>query len=254
MCSPPTDLTALAVDQASATDTATSSPLLLAPQLSTLSSSEITRIADLYTKISPSKTRINPPQPSDRDSLLNTTYTAALALLTRLPYVPPFPSLIFIALLLVSVVSAKSCSRGLAMKRGKSKADAPKKADSKLAVKKGSERASKKPRNTKAEKDPNKPKRPPSAFFVFMEEFRKTFKEKHPNNKSVAVDKAPYVTKAAKLKAEYTKKIATYNKNEAQGGSRPAAIAEEDESDKSKSEVHDDDEDAEGSEEEEDDE
>ncbi|XP_042473950.1 HMG1/2-like protein isoform X1 [Zingiber officinale] len=155
------------------------------------------------------------------------------------------------------------------MKRGKSKADAPKKADSKLAVKKGSERASKKPRNTKAEKDPNKPKRPPSAFFVFMEEFRKTFKEKHPNNKSVAVvgkaggdkwkslseeDKAPYVTKAAKLKAEYTKKIATYNKNEAQGGSRPAAIAEEDESDKSKSEVHDDDEDAEGSEEEEDDE
>lgn len=68
----------------------------------------------------------------------------------------------------------------------------------------------------KAAKDPNKPKRPPSAFFVFMydtldsilacyrsiklyfqflsvafvyqyrEEFRKTYKEKHPNNKSVA--------------------------------------------------------------------
>ncbi|XP_074564573.1 HMG1/2-like protein [Curcuma longa] len=155
------------------------------------------------------------------------------------------------------------------MKRGKSKADAPKKAESKLAVRKGSERASKKPRKTKAEKDPNKPKRPPSAFFVFMEEFRKTFKEKHPNNKSVSVvgkaggdkwkslsedDKAPYVAKAAKLKTEYTKKIATYNKNQAQGGSRPAAIAEEDESDKSKSEVHDDDdEDAEGSEEEEED-
>jgi len=35
-------------------------------------------------------------------------------------------------------------------------------------------------------KDPNKPKRPPSAFFVFMEQFRKEYKEKHPKNKSVA--------------------------------------------------------------------
>ena len=70
------------------------------------------------------------------------------------------------------------------MKRGKSKVEAPKKADNKLAVKKGSERASKKARK---DKDPNKPKRPASAFFVFMEEFRKTFKEKNPNNKSVSV-------------------------------------------------------------------
>lgn len=37
-----------------------------------------------------------------------------------------------------------------------------------LAVRKGSERPAKKPKNAKAEKDPNKPKRPPSAFFVFM--------------------------------------------------------------------------------------
>ncbi|KAL8120608.1 hypothetical protein AgCh_017686 [Apium graveolens] len=29
--------------------------------------------------------------------------------------------------------------------------------------------------------DPNKPKRPPSAFFVFVEEFRKTFKKENPN-------------------------------------------------------------------------
>ncbi|XP_042388510.1 HMG1/2-like protein [Zingiber officinale] len=43
----------------------------------------------------------------------------------------------------------------------------------------------KKPRKSKAGKDPNTAKRPQSAFFVFMEDFRKTFKEKNPNNKSV---------------------------------------------------------------------
>ena len=151
------------------------------------------------------------------------------------------------------------------MKRGKSKADAPQKADSKLAVRKGAERASKKAKKVKAVKDPNKPKRPASAFFVFMEEFRKTFKEKHPNNKSVAAvgkaggdkwkslseaEKAPYVAKAAKLKTEYAKKLAAYDKNQSGGGSR---AADEEESDKSKSEVNDDEDDEEESEEEEED-
>ncbi|CAL9177798.1 unnamed protein product, partial [Musa hybrid cultivar] len=156
----------------------------------------------------------------------------------------------------------KRQSQDLAMKRGKSKADTTKKADTRLSVKKGGERAPKKPRKTKAAKDPNKPKRPPSAFFVFMEEFRKSFKEKNPNNKSVSVvgkaggdkwkslseaEKAPYVAKAAKLKTDYTKKIAAYNKNQSDGGSH--AAADEDESDKSKSEVNDDDEEEEGTEE-----
>ncbi|XP_074566857.1 DNA-binding protein MNB1B-like isoform X2 [Curcuma longa] len=151
------------------------------------------------------------------------------------------------------------------MTRGKSKADGPKKADTKLAVKKGSERVAKKPRKSKADKDPNKPKRPPSAFFVFMEEFRKTYKEKHPNNKSVAAvgkaggdkwkslsedEKAPYVAKAAKLKSDYTKTMAAYNKGQSGGGSRPPAAAaaaaaaaadDEEESDKSKSEDEEDD-------------
>ncbi|KAK9285576.1 hypothetical protein L1049_024771 [Liquidambar formosana] len=76
------------------------------------------------------------------------------------------------------------------MKGGRSKAET-KKPDSRLSVKRkgaGAERASKKPaKKEKAVKDPNKPKRPASAFFVFMEEFRKQFKEKHPNNKSVSV-------------------------------------------------------------------
>ncbi|PQQ02001.1 HMG1/2-like protein isoform X1 [Prunus yedoensis var. nudiflora] len=40
----------------------------------------------------------------------------------------------------------------------------------------------------KAGKDPNKPKRPASAFFVFMEDFREKYKKEHPNNKSVAAD------------------------------------------------------------------
>ncbi|KDO47714.1 hypothetical protein CISIN_1g030283mg [Citrus sinensis] len=53
----------------------------------------------------------------------------------------------------------------------------------------GSKRQGK--REKKAKKDPNKPKRPPSAFFVFLEEFRKTFKKENPNVTAVsAVGKA----------------------------------------------------------------
>ncbi|PON50015.1 High mobility group box domain containing protein [Parasponia andersonii] len=68
------------------------------------------------------------------------------------------------------------------MKGGKSKA-APRRTDTKLKSK--SSGAGKKP-GKKAGKDPNKPKRPASAFFVFMEEFREKYKKEHPNNKSVA--------------------------------------------------------------------
>ncbi|XP_011074084.1 HMG1/2-like protein [Sesamum indicum] len=138
------------------------------------------------------------------------------------------------------------------MKGGKSKADS-RKADSRLAVKKQSKK------EKKAAKDPNKPKRPPSAFFVFMEDFRKQYKEKHPNNKSVAAvgkaggdkwkslsdeEKAPFVAKAEKRKEEYERKMEAYNRKLAGGG--------DDESDKSKSEVNDE-EDEEGSGEEEED-
>ncbi|XP_061351434.1 HMG1/2-like protein isoform X2 [Gastrolobium bilobum] len=106
----------------------------------------------------------------------------------------------------------------------------------------------------KAAKDPNKPKRPPSAFFVFMAEFREQYKKEHPNNKSVSVvgkasgdkwksmsdaEKAPYVAKAEKKKEEYDRSILAYNRKL---GNNPS---EEDESDKSKSEVHDEDEDEE---------
>ncbi|KDO71479.1 hypothetical protein CISIN_1g031973mg [Citrus sinensis] len=110
------------------------------------------------------------------------------------------------------------------MKGGRSKADAVG-TDSKLKSK--GARAGKRTAKPKAAKDPNKPKRPPSAFFVFMEEFRKQFKEAHPNNKSVATvgkaagekwksmsedEKAPFVERAEKRKSDYNKNMQDYNK------------------------------------------
>lgn len=128
------------------------------------------------------------------------------------------------------------------MKGGKSKADT-RNFENKLAVKKRKTKREKKP------KDPNKPKRPSSAFFVFMEQFRKEYKEKHPDNKSVAAvgkaggdawknlseeEKAPYVAKAEKRKEEYEAEMQAYNRR-MDGGH------DEEGSDKSKSEVHDED-------------
>ncbi|KMZ67940.1 High mobility group B protein 3 [Zostera marina] len=106
----------------------------------------------------------------------------------------------------------------------------------------------------KAAKDPNMPKRPPSAFFVFMEDFRIEFKKNNPNNKSVAAvgkaggtewksltddEKAPFIATAEKRKAEYTKQMTAYN-NKTNGGNT-ADEEEEVISDKSKSDVQDDD-------------
>ncbi|KAJ6931699.1 hypothetical protein NC652_015014 [Populus alba x Populus x berolinensis] len=72
------------------------------------------------------------------------------------------------------------------MKGGRSKSDTK---TTKLSVNKkptkgGGAAAARK--SGKAAKDPNKPKRPASAFFVFMEEFREQYKREHPKNKSVA--------------------------------------------------------------------
>ncbi|CAN6568962.1 unnamed protein product [Malus baccata var. baccata] len=77
-------------------------------------------------------------------------------------------------------------------------------------------------------KDPNKPKRPASAFFVFLEEFRTVYKKEHPNVKAVSAvgkaggekwksmspAKAPYEAKAAKRKTEYEKLMKAYNNKE----------------------------------------
>ncbi|XP_057808124.1 high mobility group B protein 1 [Salvia miltiorrhiza] len=115
----------------------------------------------------------------------------------------------------------------------------------------------------KAIKDPNKPKRPPSAFFVFLEEFRKTFKKENPNVKAVSAvgkaggerwkslseaEKAPYEAKAAKRKVEYEKLMNAYNKKQ-----ESSADEGDEGSEKSASEVHDDEESVQEEDEEEDD-
>ncbi|EOA37190.1 hypothetical protein CARUB_v10010586mg [Capsella rubella] len=143
------------------------------------------------------------------------------------------------------------------MKGGKSKAETR---SSKLSVTKKPAKGA--GRGKAAAKDPNKPKRPASAFFVFMEDFRESFKKENPNNKSVATvgkaagdkwkslsdsEKAPYVAKAEKRKVEYEKNIKAYNKKLEEGPK------EDEESDKSVSEVNDEDDAEDGSEEEEDD-
>ncbi|XWS26019.1 hypothetical protein CRYUN_Cryun27aG0117800 [Craigia yunnanensis] len=147
------------------------------------------------------------------------------------------------------------------MKRGKSKSDTK---SAKLSVnKKPTPKGGRK--SGKAAKDPNKPKRPASAFFVFMEEFREQYKKDHPKNKSVAAvgkaggdkwkslseaEKRPFVDRAEKRKAEYEKNMKAYNKRQAEGPKEDDV-----ESEKSLSEVNDDDdEDEEGSGEEDDDE
>ncbi|KAG6407651.1 hypothetical protein SASPL_130647 [Salvia splendens] len=72
----------------------------------------------------------------------------------------------------------------------------------------------------KKAKNPNGKKRPPTAFFLFMNDFRKSFKEANPDCKSVATvakeggekwksmnddEKKVYTDRAAELKAEYQK-------------------------------------------------
>ncbi|KAM0046924.1 putative chromatin remodeling & transcriptional activation HMG family [Helianthus debilis subsp. tardiflorus] len=131
--------------------------------------------------------------------------------------------------------------------KGAAKRDALKPVDDRKVGKKKAPAKAAKTKGGKAAKDPNKPKRPPSAFFVFLEEFRVTFKKENPNVKAVsavgkaggekwksmsAAEKAPYEAKAAKRKTEYEKVLKAYNKKQ-----ESEADDVEEESDKSKSEV-----------------
>ncbi|CAN1853674.1 High mobility group B protein 1 [Linum perenne] len=127
------------------------------------------------------------------------------------------------------------------------------------AVEKGNKPRGRK--DKKAKKDPNKPKRPPTAFFVFLEEFRKTFKKENPNANSVsavgkaggqkwrqmsAAEKAPYEAKAGKKKDEYGKLMNAYNNKQVRNTPESGdGHGDEEDSDKSKSEVNDDDDDEE---------
>ncbi|XP_021609945.2 high mobility group B protein 7 isoform X2 [Manihot esculenta] len=106
---------------------------------------------------------------------------------------------------------------------------------------------SREPKAKKAKKEksnnPNKPKRPPTAFFIFMDEFRKAFKEANPDNRDVKKvskeagekwksmtdeEKKPYVDKAAELKAEYDKALESNNvENDDEGGSEKEGAEQE---------------------------
>lgn len=107
-------------------------------------------------------------------------------------------------------------------------------------------------------KDPNAPKRPPSAFFLFCADFRSKVKGENPGltigdtakklgemwNSSSAENKQPYEKKAAKLKEKYDKDIVAY-RTKGKVDSASAAAADDDDED---------DEEEEGDEEEDDDE
>jgi len=91
------------------------------------------------------------------------------------------------------------------------------------------------PKGTKGKrkKDPNAPKRPPSAFFVFCSDHRPKIKGEHPGisigdiakklgelwSKQGPKDKAPYEAKAAKLKEKYEKDVAAYRAKSGTGKS-----------------------------------
>lgn len=92
----------------------------------------------------------------------------------------------------------------------------------KPAEKRKAKAAEPKAKKGKKVKNPNAPKRPPTAFFIFMDDFRKSFKEANPDCKSVSTvakeggekwksmteeEKQPYVDRAAELKAEYEKAL-----------------------------------------------
>jgi len=93
-------------------------------------------------------------------------------------------------------------------------------------------------------KDPNAPKRPPSAFFIFCADFRPKVKNDSPGlsigdtakklgemwNSSSAEEKQPYEKKAAKLKEKYDKDIIAY-RTKGKTDSGPAAAAEDDDDD-----------------------
>ncbi|KAL1295682.1 hypothetical protein HN51_056528 [Arachis hypogaea] len=79
---------------------------------------------------------------------------------------------------------------------------------------------------TKKVKDTDVPKKPPSSFFLFMDDFRESFKEANPDSKDdnrvrkeardkwrsmTDEEKKPYSDKFAELKVEYEKAMEIYN-------------------------------------------
>jgi len=109
-------------------------------------------------------------------------------------------------------------------------------------------------------KDPNAPKRPPSAFFLFCADLRPTVKIQTPGltigdtakrlgemwNGSSAENKQPYEKKAAKLKEKYDKEIIAYRtkgKVETAAPTTAAAAVDDDDDDDEEEDGDDDDDD-----------
>nr|GLL23003.1 HMG1/2-like protein isoform X2 [Ipomoea trifida] len=93
-------------------------------------------------------------------------------------------------------------------------------------------------------KDSGAPKRPLTAFLLFMSDFRKNYKENFPDNKSMAIvgkaggekwkamsdsEKAPYVAKASQLKSEYGNAMQEFKKNVSKSSSSETTVSEESE-------------------------
>ncbi|XP_031105473.1 HMG1/2-like protein isoform X2 [Ipomoea triloba] len=91
-------------------------------------------------------------------------------------------------------------------------------------------------------KDSGAPKRPLTAFLLFMSDFRKNYKENFPDNRSMAIvgkaggekwkamsdsEKAPYVAKASQLKSEYGNAMQEFKKNKS--SSSETTVSEESE-------------------------
>ncbi|KAL8167519.1 hypothetical protein V2J09_009018 [Rumex salicifolius] len=99
-------------------------------------------------------------------------------------------------------------------------------------------------------KESGAPKRPVSAFLIFMQEFRKSFKENFPDNKCIATvgkaggekwkslsekDKAPYVEKAKLKKVDYEKALEEFKQKKA---GNPVVVEKSEGSEKSSSDTH----------------
>lgn len=89
-----------------------------------------------------------------------------------------------------------------------------------------------KEKKPKMEKDPNLPKKPATAFFYYMEKFRKTYQEENPGvtgmrqigiacgvkwKEMTYEEKAPYYDIATQKRAEYEKILAAYRKKKESG-------------------------------------
>ncbi|KAL6579470.1 hypothetical protein OROMI_009686 [Orobanche minor] len=131
----------------------------------------------------------------------------------------------------VALISFHDCSLDAKIKMNLEAqvVEIPTEAKKKPAEMRKSRKAEPKSSKEKTSKNSNKPKRPPTAFFVFMEDFRKSFKEAYPDRKGGAVvakeggekwksmtdeEKKVYIDKAAERKAEYEKALEECNEAE----------------------------------------